>query len=230
MQIPAERRELSRMRDMFHTVAPRYDLITRLFSYGMDMGWKRRAVRLANLPQAPVILDLASGTGDFSRLVADARPGAVTIATDVTHRMLRLARQAGVGDAVCADAMRLPFPDATFDAVFTGYGLRNFPGLDDSLQEIRRVIKPGGILVSLDFFLPDNRLLQRLYLGYLYAQGTLWGSVLHGKPSVYTYIPKSLKAFVSIRELNRRLGATGYHDVRWQGYILGGIALHWARR
>jgi demethylmenaquinone methyltransferase / 2-methoxy-6-polyprenyl-1,4-benzoquinol methylase len=230
MHIPLERRELSRMREMFHTVAPRYDLITRLFSYGMDMGWKRRGVGLADLPTLPRILDLASGTGDFSRLVSDVRPGAVTIATDLTHRMLGLARSAGVETSVCADAMRLPFPDQSFDAVFIGYGLRNFPGLEDALAEIRRVMKPGGMLVSLDFFLPESEFLQSLYLAYLYAQGAFWGLLLHGQPSVYTYIPKSLRAFVSIRELNRLLDVAGFADVRWQGFILGGIALHWARR
>jgi demethylmenaquinone methyltransferase/2-methoxy-6-polyprenyl-1,4-benzoquinol methylase len=230
MHVPVERRDPRLMRDMFHTVAPRYDLITRLFSYGMDMGWKQRAVKFAGMPPAPRVLDLACGTGDFSRLVAEACPGATTVAADLTHRMLKLARNAGVGAPVCADAMRLPFPDQTFDAVFIGYGLRNFPGLSEALSEIRRVTKAGGALVSLDFFLPENRLLRTVYLGYLYVQGAFWGFLLHGRPSVYTYIPKSLQAFVSIKELNRLLSTNGFADVRWQGFILGGIALHWARR
>lgn len=228
--IPAERLETGRMREMFHTVAPRYDLITRLFSYGMDMGWKRLGVRGAHLPDAPRILDLACGTGDFSRLVSEAHPGAVTVAADLTHRMLQLARESDVDACVCADAMRLPFPDGHFDAVFTGYGLRNFPLLAGALAEIRRVTKAGGALVSLDFFLPENALLRALFVGYLYAQGALWGLLLHGRPSVYTYIPKSLRAFVSVGELNRMLAASGYGEVRWQSFILGGIALHWARR
>ena len=99
---------------MFSTVAPRYDFITRAFSYGMDSRWKRLGVERAGLPQAPVILDLASGTGDFSKLVSLAYPGAQAVAVDLTERMLRLARQSGVDQAVCGDAGALPFADGCF--------------------------------------------------------------------------------------------------------------------
>ena len=176
---------------MFHTVAPRYDFITRAFSYGMDKHWKRLGVERARLPRNPSVLDLASGTGDFYRLVRKQHPGARVVAVDLTHRMLQLARRHGVESAVCGDAATLPFPDASFDSVFIGYGLRNFPHLDAALVEIARVTRPGGMLVSLDFFLPSNPLLRGLYLAYLYAQGTFWGLVLHGQPRVYTYIPDS---------------------------------------
>ena len=114
---------------------------------------------------------------------------------DLTERMLQLARARGVRHAVCGDAGMLPFPDASFDCVFIGYGLRNFPNLEVALREIERVTRPGGLLVSLDFFLPANPLLRKLYLAYLYAQGAFWGLVLHGRPRVYTYIPDSLRSF-----------------------------------
>src|SRR6185369_6193977 len=99
---------------------------------------------------------------------------------------------------VCADAGLLPFPDHSFDCVFVGYRLRNFPNLKVAVNEIERVTRPGGSLVSLDFFLPSNPVLRPLYLGYLYAQGAFWGLVLHGRPRVYTYIPDSLRTFVSM--------------------------------
>jgi demethylmenaquinone methyltransferase/2-methoxy-6-polyprenyl-1,4-benzoquinol methylase len=216
------------MRAMFHTVAPRYDFITRAFSYGMDCHWKRAGLDLANLPDRPVVLDLASGTGDFSLLVRQQYPGSRAVAVDITERMLHLARARGVQHTVCGDAGMLPFPDHSFDCVFVGYGLRNFPNLDVAVSEIERVTRPGGSLVSLDFFLPSNALLRPLYLAYLYAQGTFWGFVLHGSPRIYTYIPDSLRTFVSIDDFSSLLHRTGYRQVDARRYVLGGIGLHWA--
>lgn len=215
---------------MFHTIAPRYDFITRAFSYGMDGRWKQAGVERARLPKDPLVLDLASGTGDFCELVRRHRPGAKTIAVDLTERMLQLARQRGIPSAACADAGRLPFPDASFDCVFIGYGLRNFSSLPAALREIERVTRPGGLLVSLDFFLPANFALRRLYLGYLYAQGAFWGFLLHGRPRTYTYIPDSLRSFVSIDDFSSMLRASGYNEVEARSFILGGIGLHWAEK
>jgi demethylmenaquinone methyltransferase/2-methoxy-6-polyprenyl-1,4-benzoquinol methylase len=216
------------MRAMFHTVAPRYDFITRAFSYGMDGGWKRTGLDSAKLPDRPVVLDLASGTGDFSLMVKRQYPGSRAVAVDITERMLQLARVRGVQHTVCGDAGMLPFPDHSFDCVFVGYGLRNFPDLNVAVSEIERVTRPGGSLVSLDFFLPSNALMRPLYLAYLYAQGTFWGFVLHGQPRVYTYIPDSLRTFVSIDDFSALLHRTGYRRVDARRYILGGIGLHWA--
>lgn len=218
------------MRAMFHTIAPRYDFITRAFSYGMDRRWKRAGVEEARLPADAVILDLASGTGDFSALVSRSRPGSKAIAVDLTERMLQLARQRGVEHTVCADAGVLPFPDRCFDCVFIGYGLRNFGNLARALQEIERVTRPGGLLVSLDFFLPASLLLRRLYLGYLYAQGAFWGLLLHGRARTYTYIPDSLRTFLSIDDFSSLLQRTGYRQVQARRFILGGIGLHRAAK
>jgi demethylmenaquinone methyltransferase/2-methoxy-6-polyprenyl-1,4-benzoquinol methylase len=218
------------MRAMFSTIAPRYDFITRTFSYGMDRHWKRMGVERTSLPPRPTVLDLASGTGDFSVLVKSRYPGARTVAVDLTERMLQLARQRGLPDAVCGDAGLLPFPDASFDCVFIGYGLRNFPNLAVAVREIERVTRPGGLLVSLDFFLPSNAILRQGYLAYLYAQGAFWGLVLHGRPRVYTYIPDSLRSFLSVDDFSSMLRGAGYGRVDARKYILGGIGVHWAAK
>jgi ubiquinone/menaquinone biosynthesis methyltransferase len=218
------------MRAMFSTVAPRYDFFTRAFSYGMDRRWKRTLVDRARLPGNAVVLDLASGTGDFSIEVAAKHPGSKSVAVDLTERMLRLARKRGVKRAVCGDAGMLPFADASFDCVFIGYGLRNFPHLAVALREIERVTRPGGLLLTLDMFLPSNPLLRRLFLGSLYAQGAFWGLVLHGRARVYTYIPDSLRSFVSIDDFSTLLRRTGYRRVDARRYILGGIGLHFAEK
>ena len=216
------------MRAMFGTIAPRYDFVTRLFSYGMDRRWKRAGVEKAGLPEGALVLDLASGSGDFSQLVLRRVPGARSVALDLTEPMLRIARRRGLREAVCGDALALPFADGAFHGVFIGYGLRNFPNLKAALGEIARVTRPGGLLVSLDFFLPANRLWRRLYVAYLYLQGAFWGALLHGRPRVYTYIADSLRSFVSIDDFSALLGRMGYAQVEGCAYIFGGIGLHWA--
>ena len=215
---------------MFAAVAPRYDFITRVFSYGMDGEWKRRGVDKARLQRAPRVLDLASGTGDFSTLINRQDPAAQAVAVDLTERMLRLARNRGVERTVCADAGSLPFADGSFDCVFVGYGLRNFPDLRLAVSEIERVTRRGGLLVSLDFFLPESRIFRSLYIAYLYAQGAFWGLLLHARPRTYTYIPDSLRSFVTIDEFSSLLLRSGYTNVSSDRYVLGGIGLHWAAK
>jgi demethylmenaquinone methyltransferase/2-methoxy-6-polyprenyl-1,4-benzoquinol methylase len=216
------------MRSMFGTIAPRYDFVTRIFSYGMDQRWKHLGVTKAAISEGAVVLDLASGTGDFSQLVLDRVPGARSIALDLTEPMLRLARKRGLKEAVCGDVTALPFADGSFHCVFVGYGLRNFPNLNAAVGEIARVTRLGGMMVSLDFFLPASPILRRLYLAYLYTQGAFWGLLLHRRPRVYTYIPDSLRSFVSVEQFSLLLKAMGYAQVEARAHIFGGIGLHWA--
>ena len=218
------------MRRMFATIAPRYDFITRALSFGMDRRWKTAGVRRASLSKGAVVLDLACGTGDFSQLVLRSAPGVQVVATDLTLEMLRKARQRRLTQVVCADSAALPFAGGVFDAVFVGYGLRNFPDLGAACREILRVMRPGGLLVSLDFFLPTRPLLRQLYLGWLYLQGALWGLLLHGRPGVYTYIARSLRSFLDMEELSSLLRQRGFVRVNTRAFLVGGIGLHWAVR
>ncbi len=230
MRLRREKHDLALMRKMFRTVAPGYDLFTRLFSYGRDGAWKREAVRRAPLSENALVLDLACGTGDFSKLILRRLPLARPVALDLTFDMLRLAQKGGVSRAVCGNAMVLPFRDAIFDSVFVGYGLRNFPVVEAALREIRRVTRPGGLLVSLDFFLPRRRGLRGLYLAWLYAQGAFWGMLLHASPRVYTYIPDSLRTFLSAEEFFEMLRRVGYEPIAERRFVLGGIGLQWAAK
>ena len=230
MTPPDEKRDARLMRRMFGAIARRYDFVTRIFSYGMDGRWKRSSVERLALPANAAVLDLAAGTGDFSRLVLDRFPGARVVAADLTEPMLRLARERGVRRVLCADASALPLAAGSFDCVFVGYGLRNFPDLRAAVREIERVMRPGGVLVTLDFFLPSNALFRRAYLAYLYAQGAFWGLLLHGRARTYTYIPHSLRGFVSISELSALLARAGFQQIEARSFIFGGIGLHSAIR
>ena len=228
MKSPAEKQNSNLMREMFGAIAPRYDFVTRVLSYGMDRGWKRMGVTNAAVREDAVVLDLASGTGDFCHLVRERLPRAKLIAVDLSQRMVRQAQRRGFGNVVCGDATSLPFPEGSFDCVFIGYGLRNFPDLNKALQEIQRVMRPGGRMVSLDFFLPANRMFRQLYLAFLYLQGAFWGFLLHGHPRLYTYIPDSLSSFVSMQGLTSLLESMGFAPVKARAYIFGDIGLHWA--
>src|SRR5690242_9691210 len=147
------------VRSLFATIADRYDFITVALSYGQDRRWKRRLVRLAHPSPGIRALDLATGTGDIA--FAMARAGAHVVGLDITPRMIELAIQkATPAEGPCAfivgDMLDLPFPDRSFDVVTTGYGLRNVPDLTRAIDEIARVLAPGGLALSLDFNRPVN--------------------------------------------------------------------------
>jgi demethylmenaquinone methyltransferase/2-methoxy-6-polyprenyl-1,4-benzoquinol methylase len=202
------------VRRLFATIADRYDLITRILSYGMDQRWKTRLVRMSAAAPGMRALDLACGTGDIA--FALAARGASVVGLDVTHRMVELARAkggaAGRARFVTGDMMSLPFPDGTFDVVTTGYGIRNVPRIETALAEIRRVLRPGGTVVSLDFNRPEQMLVRRVYLAYLTIVGSTLGWVLHRDPDTYRYIPESIRRYPGahgVAGVMERLGFVG---------------------
>jgi demethylmenaquinone methyltransferase/2-methoxy-6-polyprenyl-1,4-benzoquinol methylase len=229
------------VRRLFSTIADRYDLITVLLSFGMDRRWKRRAVDLAAPRDGMRVLDLACGTGDLA-FAASSR-GASVVGLDVTHRMLQLAlRKAAdsgprvttpeprVPSFVTGDMSALPFPDAQFDIVTTGYGLRNVPDLALAVTEIRRVLRPGGTLVSLDFNRPDSALVRRVYLAYLSVVGGVLGWLLHRDPDTYRYIPASIRRYPGAARVAGLLQAEGFARAEWTAVLGGLMAIHVAQK
>jgi ubiquinone/menaquinone biosynthesis methyltransferase len=219
------------VRRLFHTIADRYDLITRLLSFGRDRRWKGTLVELAAVRPGTRALDLAAGTGDIA--FALAANGARVAALDITHRMLELAsRKRPVSAAVTfvtGDMMSLPFTDGTFDLVTTGYGLRNVPAIDPAIAEIRRVLCPGGLLLSLDFDRPANPFVRAVYLGYLTVVGSVLGMVLHGDPDTYRYIPESIRRYPGAAAIAARLGRQGFEESRVIPLLGGLMAINAAR-
>lgn len=217
------------VRRLFSTIADRYDIITVVLSYGMDRGWKRRVAELAAPKSGARALDLACGTGDIARELT--AQGASVVGLDVTYRMLQLARQKTRSVAyVCADMAALPFGDARFDAVSTGYGLRNVPDLRVALREIHRVLRPGGIVVSLDFNRPENALVRAIYLGYLTVAGSVLGWLLHRDPDTYRYIPASIRRYPGAAGVTALMRAQGFAEARWTAVLGGLMAIHVARK
>lgn len=220
------------VRQLFHTIADRYDLITVLLSFGRDRAWKRRLIDEASIESGDRGLDLACGTGDIT--FAAARAGATMIGLDVTHRMNQLAmakrRESPRTAFVTGDMMALPFPAASFDVITTGYGLRNVPELGPALDEIARVLRPGGRLLSLDFNRPANVVVRGAYLTYLTIVGATLGWVLHRDPDTYRYIPESIRRYPGARAVADLLSARGFADVRVVPILGGLMALHIASR
>ena len=232
------------VRRLFSTIADRYDLITTLLSYGQDARWKRKLVDLADVRKGEHALDLACGTGDIAFAVA--AKGARTVGLDITHRMLQLARlrhaafanasapKGSGGQAPVAfiggDMTSVPFRSASFELVTTGYGLRNVPDLDTAIDEIARVLRPGGRLLSLDFNRPESPIVCAPYLWYLTIVGSILGWILHRDPDTYRYIPASIRRYPGARGVADRLGARGFDHVTVVPLLFGLMSLHIAER
>lgn len=217
------------VRRLFATIADRYDLITRVLSYGQDARWKARLVAMANVTAGERALDLACGTGDIALAVAGR--GARTIGLDITHRMLQLAATRSKDTRwITGDMTSLPFRSGAFDVVTTGYGLRNVPDLDAALDEIARVLRPGGRLLSLDFNRPESAVVRVPYLAYLTVVGATLGWTLHRDPDTYRYIPASIRRYPGARGVADKMVARGFTNVRIVPLLFGLMTLHLGHR
>jgi ubiquinone/menaquinone biosynthesis methyltransferase len=216
------------VRRMFATIADRYDLITMVLSYGRDRKWKDRLIALASLTRDDRVLDLACGTGDI--LFRAAERARVAVGLDVTFRMLQLAAAKRLVPLVTGDMLALPFPAASFTVVTTGYGLRNVPDIVQAIDEIARVLAPGGRLLSLDFNRPSQPLLRAAYLAYLTIVGSALGFILHRDPDTYRYIPESIRNYAGAEGVARLLEERGFEQVRVVPVLGGLMAIHTARR
>ena len=223
---------------MFDVIAPRYDAFTRLFSFGMDATWKVDLVAsvVARAAQARRALDLACGTGDIGFALAAQLPSLHVTGVDPSAEMLRIARTR-VADAdqvriafESGEMASLPADTASVDVITAGYGFRNVPELDAAVRECARVLRPGGVLGSLDFFVPRNALWRALFLGYLRVSGDVVGWWWHRTPAIYGYIARSIAAFVTVEEFTAVLQRHGFQVVETRRMLFGGIGLHVAVR
>jgi demethylmenaquinone methyltransferase / 2-methoxy-6-polyprenyl-1,4-benzoquinol methylase len=221
-----------KVRQMFSRLARRYDLVNDVMSFGMHRKWKRETVRLAlgGRKRPARLLDLCCGTGDMCFYAAELGAGRI-VGADFTIPMLAVARrrarlEGDRPDFVAADALRLPFPDAVFDAITVGYGLRNIADPRRALAEMRRVLAPGGRAVVLDFGKPDNPVARGLYFGYLRTMMPAVGFAFHGDHQTYSYIPDSLERYPAQRGVEAMMREAGFGNVRYENRLLGTMGLN----
>jgi demethylmenaquinone methyltransferase/2-methoxy-6-polyprenyl-1,4-benzoquinol methylase len=211
-------RDPDRIAGMFSQVAPRYDLLNRLLSGGLDQAWRRTAVRMARPEGARRILDLATGTGDlaleFAR--ADGFDGEV-VGIDLSEEMVQRAQRKAMANRLdgrarfrTGDALRVPEPDASFDVLSVGFGVRNFVDPERGLREALRLLAPGGRLVVLEFFRRRESALLRAYLDHALPRIGRW---ISGSPSAYSYLRHSTKGFLSTEEFESLLRSVGFASV-----------------
>jgi len=221
---------------MFATIAPRYDLVTSLLSYGRDKRWKRQLVELARIEPQHEILDLACGTGDITFMLAEKLTHGRVIGVDISAAMLEIARQKkrqlGLKtiEFESGDIMHLAFSESCFDRITVGYGLRNVPDLSKLLEEIFRLLKPGGRFLSLDFGKPANRIYRAVYLEYLTVVGSALGWILHGNADIYRYIPESLKLYPAQQGVKALMDMMGFVDTGYTCYLGGAIAINYGTK
>lgn len=230
----------AKVEDLFAAIAPRYDLINDLQSFGLHRWWKRRMIRLAAVRTGERALDVCCGTGDVTFALAQA--GAETTGFDFSEPMLAVARRRAdaLGTAhrlpltaphfKQGDALHLPFADASFDIVTISYGLRNLADFDRGVRELTRVLRPGGRLLVLDFGKPDLAAWRWLYFQYLRWCVPLFGRVFCGDADTHGYILDSLRKYPAQRGVDAKLRELGYAETRVINLLGGVMGLNYGRR
>ncbi len=217
------------VRDMFGAIAPRYDLMNRLMTGGRDVAWRRIVVREAQLPPGGRLLDIATGTGDIALEALRHDADLCAVGADFALEMMLRGRGKPGAERIRwmgADTLALPFPDDTFDAVTSGFMLRNVIDVSGSLAEQWRVVKPGGRIVCLEISRPPRTLLLPFYRFYFHRVVPLVGQIVSGNRSAYTYLPRSVDEFLSPDELADLMRRAGWRDVHFRRLMLGTVAIH----
>ncbi|HSJ47111.1 MAG TPA: class I SAM-dependent methyltransferase [Euzebyales bacterium] len=226
---PVTDKDAALVQRMFDRVAPRYDLANAVLSAGFDRHWRDVTVAAIDPRPGMVVLDVAGGTGALAAPLA-AR-GAHVVVADLSPEMVRVGRGrvAGVGWTV-ADALRLPFADASVDAATIAFGLRNLNDTRAGLAELRRIVRPGGQLAVLEFSRPTNRAFAHVYHRYLLGVLPRLAQVLTSDPGAYGYLARSIMAWPDQRALAAAITDAGWGAVRWKNLTGGVVALHHAVR
>lgn len=213
---------------MFSAIAHRYDLMNRLMTGWQDQKWRRLAVQELGAPARGLVLDVGTGTGDFLPLLAAA--GYRAVGADFTCAMMVQGRRKLNNDTstsfAAGDALTLPFADEVFDGLVNGFLLRNLADLPRGLAEMRRVVKPGARVVCLEITNPTLPVFRQLFGVYFGRLVPIVGGLISGRPDAYTYLPDSVRRFVSPDQLKALMEATGLRHVRYRRLALGSVAIH----
>jgi demethylmenaquinone methyltransferase / 2-methoxy-6-polyprenyl-1,4-benzoquinol methylase len=221
--------EPARVRRIFGAIARRYDLANHTLSCGIDFYWRKRAANTVASWRPGKIVDLATGTGDLALALQNKLPDAEVTGVDFLPEMLELAQRKGVRQTILADAMKLPFPAASFDCVTIAFGLRNMENWGDALAEMSRVLKRDGHLLVLEFSLPTMSIVRAIYRFYLHRCLPLLGSFLTRKKSAYDYLGDSIEEFPSGHAMIDLIEASGFGNVKLQPLSYGIATIYTAQ-
>jgi demethylmenaquinone methyltransferase/2-methoxy-6-polyprenyl-1,4-benzoquinol methylase len=249
--LPSPERKAVYVREMFGRIARRYDLMNRLMTFGRDGAWRRYTVAelglgtesseaMLSAARPPRVLDMATGTGDLALETLRQRPAAQVVGLDFVPEMLQLAQQkvatfapvdvemssAGSVLLLAGDALKIPFADGLFDAVVTGFALRNVTDIPAAFAEMARVTRSGGRVACLEIAKPRTPLLRQLFALYFYRLVPMLGGLISGQRAAYTYLPHSLTAFLTPDEIAEVMRQTGWHDVKYRRLMFGTVAVH----
>ena len=220
----------SYVQSMFTKIAKRYDLMNRLITGGQDIRWRKRVVELARLNRNSSLLDLGTGTGDLAREALARFPQANVIAADFTLEMMRVGQRNGAPNFSTADALYLPFHDSSFNAVVSGFLMRNVIDLQKAIHEQHRILKSGGRIVILDTTRPKKNILSPFIWLHMHAVIPTLGGLLTGTKEAYRYLPETTEGFVTAEEMASRMAAVGFRKIGYQRLMFGTIAIHWAEK
>lgn len=214
---------------MFSAISGRYDLANHLLSGGLDFLWRRRAADLVRQWRPERILDLATGSGDLALTLRSACPESLVVGADFCPPMLQVARRKGLEHLIAADALRLPFAEGSFDVLTVAFGLRNMGSWAGALSEMRRVLRPGGHVLILDFSVPGApmRWVYRPYLHYVLPRVA---ALLTGQKAAYDYLGDSIEQFPHGLAMCELLGAAGFAEAGHRPLSGGIVSLYTAKR
>lgn len=229
-----ENEKVNLVKEVFRSVAPKYDLMNDVMSFGMHRLWKRFTIQQAAMRPGQVLLDVASGTGDLAKAFAKiVGPTGKVIMTDINEAMLQVGRErledAGImGNVECviADAENLPFPDNHVDCITISFGLRNVTNKLNALKSMYRVLKPGGKLLILEFSHPENPVLNKLYDVYSFNIIPKMGELITNDKESYQYLVESIRMHPNQETLKSMMQEAGFEDVDYHNLNGGIVALH----
>jgi len=221
---------------MFDNISHRYDFLNHFLSLGIDKRWRKKAIRLIKPYEPKVLLDVATGTGDFALQALDLSPDKI-IGVDISEGMLEVGRkkmkERGLSEKIemlSADSENLPFSDNNFDAVTVGFGVRNFENLSKGLMEINRVMKPGAVLAILEFSRPRNFPFKQIYNFYFKYILPKIGQLISRDKVAYTYLPESVEAFPDGKDFIEILKNTGFKNIACKPLTFGISSIYTAQK
>lgn len=215
---------------MFTRIAHRYDLMNRLMTGGQDVRWRREVIGHTKIRPHGSILDLGTGTGDLAREALTQYPKARVTAADFTLGMMRVGKKNGDLNFSSADALNLPFKSQVFDAVVSGFLMRNVTDVQQALKEQYRTLKPGGRIVILDTTRPRKNLLTPFIKFHMHVVIPAIGGMLSGMRDAYEYLPETTENFLTAEELAVRMVTVGFKRVQFKRLMFGTIAIHWGEK